>query len=91
MILSLQKRCMEDNSLFVIEGDKLVREYILAGNRVMLMAGKPEWIDGESEAVIGGADEVVTVLRRAGDGISLLRTPHNVLAAGPHEEGAVQR
>jgi len=42
----------------------------------MLLAGKPEWIDGEPEAVVDGAEEVVTVsydeLRR----ISSLRTPH---------------
>jgi len=69
--------------MFVIEGDKLVREYIMAGNRVALLAGKPEWIDGEPEAVTAGADEIVTVsydeLRR----ISSLRTPHNVLALAP--------
>lgn len=84
MILSLQKRKVrEENLLFVIEGDKLVREYILAGNRVMLLAGKPEWIDSEPEAVTSGADETVVVnydeLRR----ISSLRTPHNVLAVAP--------
>jgi len=84
MILSLQKRKVrEETSMFVIEGDKLVREYILAGNRVALLAGKPEWIDGEPEAVTAGADEIVTVsyddLRR----ISSLRTPHNVLAVAP--------
>jgi TrmH family RNA methyltransferase len=88
LILSLQKRKVrEENSLFMIEGDKLVREYILAGNRVVLLAGKPEWIDGESEAVITGADEVATVsydeLRR----ISSLRTPHNVLAVAPMKKG----
>ncbi|MCA1741758.1 MAG: RNA methyltransferase [Bacteroidales bacterium] len=87
MILSLQKRKVrEENSLFVIEGDKLVREYILAGNRVKLLAGKPEWIDGESGTVTEGADETVTVsydeLRR----ISSLRTPHNVLAVAPMKE-----
>jgi TrmH family RNA methyltransferase len=81
MILSLQKRKVrEENLLFVIEGDKLVREYLLAGNRVALLAGKPEWLSGESEDVISGADETVTVgydeLRR----ISSLKTPHNVLA-----------
>jgi len=84
LILSLQKRKVrEENAMFVIEGDKLVREYILAGNRVALLAGKPEWIDGEPEAVTAGADEIVTVsyddLRR----ISSLRTPHNVLALAP--------
>ncbi|MCU0459086.1 MAG: RNA methyltransferase [Bacteroidales bacterium] len=81
MILSLQKRKVrEENSLFIIEGDKLVREYIVAGNRVMLLAGKPEWIDGEQEAVIRGADEVVTVSYEELRRISSLRTPHNVLA-----------
>jgi TrmH family RNA methyltransferase len=84
MILSLQKRKVrEENAMFVIEGDKLVREYIMAGNRVTLLAGKPEWINGEPEAVTAGADEIVTVsydeLRR----ISSLRTPHNVLAVAP--------
>ncbi len=88
IILSLQKRKIrEENMLFVIEGDKLVREYILAGNRVMLLAGKPEWIDSEPEAVLMGADETVTVsydeLRR----ISSLRTPHNVLAVAPMVKG----
>ena len=84
MILSLQKRKVrEESAMFVIEGDKLVREYLLAGNRVALLAAKPEWIDGEPEAVTTGADEIVTVsyddLRR----ISSLRTPHNVLAVAP--------
>jgi len=84
MIISLQKRKVrEENAMFVIEGDKLVREYIMAGNRVALLACKPEWIDGEPEAVTAGADEIVTVsyddLRR----ISSLRTPHNVLALAP--------
>ena len=87
MILSLQKRKVrEENSLFVIEGDKLVREYILAGNRVMLLAGKPEWIDGEPEAVIKGADEIVTVSYEELRRISSLRTPHNVLALAPMEK-----
>lgn len=88
MILSLQKRKVrEENSLFVIEGDKMVREYILAGNRVMLLAGKPEWIDGESEEVISGADEIVTVSYEELRRISSLRTPHNVLALAPMVKG----
>jgi len=88
MILSLQKRKVrEENSLFVIEGDKLVREYIIAGNRVSLLAGKPEWIDGESEAVIAGADEIVTVSYEELRRISSLKTPHNVLALAPMAQG----
>ena len=84
LLLSLQKKKVrEENSLFVIEGDKLVREYILAGNRVVLLAGKPEWIDGEQEAVTGGADDIATVSYEELRRISSLRTPHNVLAIAP--------
>jgi TrmH family RNA methyltransferase len=84
MILSLQKKkTREENSLFVLEGDKIVREYILAGNRVTLLAGKPEWIDGEAEMVTNGADEIVTVSYEELRRISSLKTPHNVLAVAP--------
>jgi TrmH family RNA methyltransferase len=81
MILSLQKKKVrEEFALFVIEGDKVVREYLLAGNRVVMLAAKPEWIEGEHEKVTSMADEIVTVsyddLRR----ISSLKTPHNVIA-----------
>lgn len=84
MIISLQKkRTREENSVFVIEGDKMVREYLAAGNRAVLLAAKPEWLEGEPETVTGRADEIATVsyddLRR----ISSLRTPHNVLAVVP--------
>ena len=84
MILSLQKKkTREDAGLFVLEGDKLVREYLMAGNRVSLLAAKSEWIAGESDEVLGMASEVVTVgydeLRK----ISSLKTPHNVLALAP--------
>jgi TrmH family RNA methyltransferase len=84
LILSLQKKkTREENSLFVLEGDKIVREYILAGNRVTLLAGKPEWIDGEAEMVTNGADEIVTVSYEELRRISSLKTPHNVLAVAP--------
>src|SRR5665648_573141 len=84
LILSLQKKKVrEEAGLFVIEGDKLVREYLLAGNRVSFLAAKPEWIAGESETILANASEIVTVgydeLRK----ISSLKTPHNVLAVAP--------
>jgi TrmH family RNA methyltransferase len=87
MILSLQKKkTREESSLFVLEGDKIVREYIMAGNRVALLAGKPEWIDGEPDEVIKGADEVATVSYEELRRISSLRTPHNVLAVAAMEK-----
>lgn len=81
MILSLQKKKVrEESSLFVIEGDKVVREYLLAGNRVALLAAKPEWLEGESREVKAMADEIVTVSYDDLRQVSSLKTPHNVLA-----------
>lgn len=84
MIITLQKRkAREESGLFVIEGDKLVREYLMSGHRVSLLAAKPEWLEGETDELLAGASETVTVsydeLRR----ISSLKTPHNVLAVAP--------
>ncbi len=84
LILGLQKKkSREEEGLFVIEGDKLVREYLLSGNSVRLLVAKPEWLSGEEEELISKAGEVVTIgyddLKR----ISTLTTPHNVLAVAP--------
>ncbi|MCK7530394.1 MAG: hypothetical protein MZV63_04745 [Marinilabiliales bacterium] len=88
MILSLQKKKVRGRELSVclLKVTSVVREFLLAGNGVALLAAKPEWLDGEPEAVTGMADEIVTVsyddLRR----ISSLKTPHNVLAVAVYEE-----
>lgn len=84
LILALQKKkTREEEGLFVIEGDKLVREYLLAGNSVFLLAAKPEWLSGEHEELISRAREVVTVGYDELKRISTLTTPHNVLAVAP--------
>jgi RNA methyltransferase, TrmH family len=84
LIVSLQKkRTREEEGLFVIEGDKLVREYLMAGNRVRLLAGKPEWISGESDELLSRSDNVVTVGYDELKRISTLTTPHNVIAVAP--------
>jgi len=84
LIVSLQKKkTREEESLFVIEGDKLVREYLLAGNNVMLLVGKSEWLSGENEELISRARDVVSVSYEELKRISTLTTPHNVLAVAP--------
>lgn len=84
LILALQKKkTREEEGLFVIEGDKLVREYLLAGNSVMLLAGKSEWLSGENEDLISRAGEVVSLSYEELKRISTLTTPHNVLAVAP--------
>lgn len=84
LVISLQKKkTREEEGLFVIEGDKLVREYLLAGNRVNLLAAKPEWISGEEEDLLSKAENVVTVGYEELKRISTLTTPHNVIAVAP--------
>ncbi len=84
MILSLQKRKLRDESgHFVIEGDKLVREYLSAGNHVLILVAKPEWLDGEPDELKNMAKEIVTIGYDDLRHISSLKTPHNVLAVAP--------
>ncbi len=84
LVLALQKKkTREEEGLFVIEGDKLVREYLQAGNSVMLLAGKSEWLSGENEEILSRAREVVSVSYEELKRISTLTTPHNVLAVAP--------
>jgi TrmH family RNA methyltransferase len=79
--LSLQKkRVRDDKRLYIIEGDKLVNEFIQSGTRLRLLAAKPEFIDSllpEDKAII---DEIIIAgfdeLKR----ISSLKTPHNAVA-----------
>jgi TrmH family RNA methyltransferase len=80
-ILSLQKKKIRDEQrLYVIEGDKLVREYLKAGIKLQLLAAKPEFInslptdqkDYIEEAEAASYDD----LKR----MSTLKTPHDALA-----------
>jgi TrmH family RNA methyltransferase len=86
-IQSLQKKRVRDETrLYVIEGDKLVKEFLKSGIRIRLLAAKPEFIDSllpEEKAAIdnielAGIDE----LKR----ISSLKTPHNAVAVVPFPE-----
>ena len=86
-ILSLQKKSKRDeNQLFIIEGDKLVKEFLQSGTRLRLLAAKPDFIESlrpEESAIIddiepAGFDD----LKR----ISSLKTPHNAVAVVPFPE-----
>jgi len=86
-ILSLQKKQVRDEKkLFVIEGDKLIKEFIQSGKRLALLVAKPEFTSSllpEDKAFI---DEIETAdldnLKR----ISSLKTPHNAIALVPFPE-----
>jgi TrmH family RNA methyltransferase len=88
-IQSLQnKKVRDDEHLYVIEGEKLVKEYLLSGIRLRLLAAKPEFIASlkpeEKEAIDGFESVSYEDLKR----MSSLKSPHNALAIVPIPPGS---
>lgn len=83
-IVSLQrKKIRDEEQLYLIEGDKLVREYLLSGIRLRLLAAKPEFTDSlipEGKVLI---EEINSVNDDDLKQISTLKTPHNAIALVP--------
>lgn len=80
-IISLQKKKVrEEEKLYVIEGDKLVKEFLSAGAPVRILVAKPEFLN--SLAVINkqGITEIIPASYDDLKKMSTLKTPHNALA-----------
>jgi RNA methyltransferase, TrmH family len=83
-IISLQKKKIrEEERLFVIEGDKLVREFLSAGVKFRMLAAKKEFIQSLSEGMRDLAGEIEETSFEELRQISTLKTPHNALAVVP--------
>ncbi len=80
-ILSLQKKkAREEAKLFVIEGDKLVKEFLLAKQPVEMLIAKPEFLNSLPLFHKQGIREVIPAGYDNLKKISSLKTPHNALA-----------
>jgi TrmH family RNA methyltransferase len=80
-IVSLQKKKeRERTGLFIIEGDKLVREFILAGAGITLLVARPEFINSLSPEQRGVIGEIEPASFGELRSISSLKTPHNAVA-----------
>jgi len=80
-IVSLQKKKVrEEERLFVIEGDKLVREFLAAGRTVKTLIAKPEFISSLPVTLTSTISEIDEVSYKELKLISTLKTPHNALA-----------
>jgi TrmH family RNA methyltransferase len=80
-IISLQKKKTRDGEgLFVIEGDKIVREFLMAGIALRILVAKREFISSLTplmkQLIAETHDASFDELRHAGT----LKTPHNALA-----------
>ena len=81
-VQSLQdKKARDEERLYLIEGDKLVKEYLHSGMRLRLLAAIPEFIasllPGEKTAI----DDIEPASLKDLERMSSLKTPHNAIAA----------
>lgn len=80
-ILSLQKKKRRDEEkLFTVEGDKMVRELLMSDLSVAMLAGKPEYLGSLPRELKSKAGEIISVNHDELKRISSLATPHNALA-----------
>jgi TrmH family RNA methyltransferase len=83
-IISLQKKKVRDEEkLFVIEGDKLVREFITSKTPIKAVIAKPEFLSSIPVDLLKNIPEVEDVTYEELKLISTLKTPHNALAIVP--------
>jgi TrmH family RNA methyltransferase len=80
-IKSLQiKKIRDQERLFVVEGDKLVKEFLAANMQVRIVAAKAEFLAGLPDALTKNISETEKVSYEELKQISTLKTPHNALA-----------
>jgi TrmH family RNA methyltransferase len=81
LVVSLQKKKSRDEEkLFVIEGDKIVKEFLASGRKVVTLIAKPEFIAALSTELLKSAGEVIPVNYDELKKMSSLTTPHNAMA-----------
>jgi RNA methyltransferase, TrmH family len=80
-IISLQrKKTREEEGLFVIEGDKIVREFLQTGMPVKMLVAKPEFIRSLPADLLKLAEETDEASFEELKKVSTLKTPHNAIA-----------
>jgi RNA methyltransferase, TrmH family len=81
-IQSLQdKKAREKEKLYVIEGEKLVKEYLNSGIRLNFLAALPEFINLLSPMEKATIDEIEPASMKDLERMSALKTPHTAIAA----------
>jgi len=80
-IISLQKKKIRDEqNLFIIEGDKLVKEFLCSDMKVLSLIAKPEFIGSLPKDILNSIRTVEPASYEELKQISSLKTPHNALA-----------
>ncbi len=80
-IISLQrKKVRDEESLYLIEGDKIVKEFLAAGIHVKILIAKPEFMRSLTPALLDLVEDKEEASFEDLKQISTLKTPHNALA-----------
>ncbi len=80
-IISLQKKKSRENEkLYIVEGDKIVMEYISAGVPIKILAANPVFINSLRGSEKNSIEEIIPTTYEELKKISSLKTPHNALA-----------
>jgi TrmH family RNA methyltransferase len=83
-IVSLRmKKARDKQGIYLIEGNKLVKEYLMSGIRMRLLAAREEFIASLSADERASIDEIESVSYDDLKRISTLKTPHNAVAMVP--------
>ena len=89
LILSLQKKKTRDEKrLYVIEGEKLIKEHLSLGKRFRILAAKPEFVSSLLPQELEAIDEIEHVNYEDLKRISTLKTPHNSVAVVPFQDAS---
>jgi len=80
-IIALQKKKIRDErGLYIIEGDKLIKEYLMSGMHIRTLFAKPEFINSLPDGLNRNIDETEHASFDELKKISTLKTPHNAIA-----------
>jgi TrmH family RNA methyltransferase len=86
-IISLQnKKVRDEEQLFVIEGDKIVREFLSAKIPVRFLVAKQEFLNTLPSYITSLAGEIIVAGHDELRKVSTLKTPHNALAVVPFKK-----
>ncbi len=84
-ITSLHRKKERDSAgLFLIEGDKVVKEFLQSGREVLILAAKPEWLGSLPSGLKERCHEIISVSYEELKSVSTLKSPHNAMAVAPY-------
>lgn len=81
LIISLRNKKFRDKlSQYIVEGDKIVREYLDSGEKVIMLVAKAEWLKDLPADLLKKAASLAEATDEELKKVSALKTPHKALA-----------